>query len=86
MDDRTDRAYYAIERRLGPLPEEPSVWDTIEDEHYPQCPKAVAARKKLPSTLCLCDKIKIANDSAEECLRCHNLVAECRCGAKAQLV
>lgn len=62
------------------------IWVKIADNHFPECPVSIAAVKKLKSTLCVCDKIEEANKSAEECLRCHNLAANCKCGKKAQLV
>ncbi len=63
-----------------------NVWQKIEDQHYPECPTSVAACGHRVSTLCLCDRIQEANDSAEECLRCHQFADSCSCGAKAQLV
>lgn len=38
-------------------------WEKIEDNHYPECPVSIGASKKTISTLCICDLIKIANDS-----------------------
>ncbi len=61
-------------------------WEKLEDEHYPECPVSIAAGKRRISTLCVCDEIKKANDSAKECLRCHNLAELCKCGVKAQLI
>lgn len=61
-------------------------WEKIEDHHYPECPVAIAAKKKIISTLCVCGEIEKANKSAQECMRCHNLAADCKCGMKAQLV
>ncbi len=73
-----------------------NIWDKILDEHFAECPTAVSARRQVKSTLCYCSQIEEANTAAqkeilaavnaEECLRCHNLVADCKCGAKAQLV
>lgn len=63
-----------------------NIWEKIGDEHYPECPTSIAAGKKLKSTVCVCAEIKIANDSADECLRCHQFPEFCKCGKKAQLV
>ncbi len=61
------------------------IWEKIEDLHYAACPMAIAARKRLKSTLCMCGPLEKANEP-EECLRCHQLAVDCRCGSKAQLV
>ena len=37
-------------------------WEKIEDEHYPECSVAIAARKKLTSTFCICKQIEISED------------------------
>ncbi len=69
-----------------------NVWEKILDEHYDECPTAVSARKHLKSTLCYCAQLEKAKNAAlteiagEECQRCHNLAADCKCGSKAQLV
>lgn len=42
------------------------IWEKINDTHYDECPTAIAAHEHRKSTLCLCDKIEIANQSAEE--------------------
>lgn len=63
-----------------------NVWEKIQDEHYPECPVSIGAGHQRKSTCCLCDKIAIANKSADECVRCHNLVEACACGVKAQLI
>ncbi len=63
-----------------------TIWEKIADNHYPECPVCIAAMEERNSTACLCDKIKAANYSAEECLRCHEMAEDCKCGRKAQLV
>ncbi len=69
-----------------------NAWEKALDEHYAECPTAVSARKQVKSTLCYCKQLETANTeakaeiAAEECLRCHNLAADCKCGPKAQLV
>ncbi len=62
-----------------------NIWEKIEDHHYPECPVAIAAKRKAKSTLCMCGPLEKAK-APEECLRCHNLADACKCGAKAQLV
>lgn len=64
MDDRTDFAYYAIERKYGPLPEENTHWEGIIETHYDECPMAIAAHKKIKSTLCVCKELGIAEMDA----------------------
>jgi hypothetical protein len=69
-----------------------NVWHKLLDEHFDECPTAVSARKQVKSTLCYCAQIEAANNAAtaeiaaEECLRCHRLAPDCKCGPKAQLV
>lgn len=38
-------------------------WEKIEDEHYKECPTAIAARKKTLSTVCECGHIEMAENS-----------------------
>lgn len=61
-------------------------WEKMQDSHFPECPVSIAAGERRISTLCVCAELAKANDSAEECVRCHNLAADCRCGKKAQLI
>ncbi len=92
MDDRRDAEEYKIEKKFGRLPAEPTEFEIILDNHYPECPTAVSARNQIKSTLCYCKQIEDADNAAkaeiaaEECLRCHNLAADCKCGSKSQLV
>ncbi len=83
MDDRRDVAGYAVEKKAGcdcsgtcelafkiagTVYHYKNIWEKIVDEHFPECPTAVSARKGLKSTLCYCDKIEKAQEevAAEE--------------------
>jgi len=38
-------------------------WEKIEDNHYPECMMAIAAKEKRLSTACQCREIRIAEET-----------------------
>ncbi len=53
-----------------------------KDAHSEFCPMGQVGKI---STLCVCEVLAKAKQP-EECMRCHQLADDCKCGSKAQLV
>jgi hypothetical protein len=92
MDTREDRYFYGLDQADRPRPrytaEETARFNALmaeKDAHRAECPMGQCGTI---STLCVCAELQKAEEAAaaEECLRCHQFVDSCRCGAKAQWV